>query len=128
MRLLCPSSVIQKVSPLGFGVLQGTSPNANRLEVALRESEEKYRTILHNIEEGYYEVDLTGNLIFFNDSLCKVIGYSKEELMGMNNRQLMTDEMARRVYQIFNEVYRTGITSQSVRLGINQKGRYQEVH
>jgi len=77
-------------------------------EKTLRESEEKYRTILHNIEEGYYEVDLAGNVIFFNDSLCKVIGYSKEELMGMNNRQLMTDEMARRIYQTSNEVYRTG--------------------
>jgi PAS domain S-box-containing protein len=77
--------------------------------VALRESGEKYRTILNNIEEGYYEVDLAGNVIFFNDSLCKVIGYAKEELMGMNNRQLMTDEMARRVYQTFNEVYRTRI-------------------
>jgi PAS domain S-box-containing protein len=78
-------------------------------EKALRESEEKYRTILHNIEEGYYEVDLAGNVVFFNDSLCRLFGYSKEELMGMNNRQLMTDGMARRVYQTFNEVYRTGI-------------------
>jgi PAS domain S-box-containing protein len=78
-------------------------------EKALRESEEKYRTILHNIEEGYYEVDLGGNVIFFNDSLCKLFGYSKEELMGMNNRQFMTENMARRVYQTFNEVYRTGI-------------------
>jgi PAS domain S-box-containing protein len=78
-------------------------------EKALRESEKKYRTILHNIEEGYYEVDLAGNVTFFNDSLCKVFGYSKEELLGMNNRQLMTDEMAQRVYQTFNKVYRTGI-------------------
>jgi PAS domain S-box-containing protein len=78
-------------------------------EKALRESGEKYRTILHNIEEGYYEVDLAGNVIFFNDSLCKLFGYSKEELMGMNNRQLMTEEMAKRVYQTFYEVYRTGI-------------------
>lgn len=78
-------------------------------EKALRESGEKYRTILHNIEEGYYEVDLAGNVIFFNDSLCKLFGYSKKELMGMNNRQLMTEEMAKRVYQTFYEVYRTGI-------------------
>jgi PAS domain S-box-containing protein len=78
-------------------------------EKALQESGEKYRTILHNIEEGYYEVDLAGNVIFFNDSLCGLFGYSKEELMGMNNRQLMTDEMAGRVFQTFNEVYRTGI-------------------
>ncbi len=32
---------------------------------ALRESEEKYRTILESIEEGYFEADLKGNLTIF---------------------------------------------------------------
>lgn len=77
-------------------------------EKALRESEEKYRTILHSLEEGYFEVDLTGNLIFFNDPLCKFSGYSKKELIGMNNRQFMSEETAKKVYQVFSEVYRTG--------------------
>ena len=94
--------------PIGFRGIGRDANERKRVEVALRESGEKYRTILNNIEEGYYEVDLAGNVIFFNDSLCKVIGYSKEKLMGMNNRQLMTEEMAKRVYQTFNEVYRTG--------------------
>src|ERR1035437_787621 len=39
-----------------------------RAEEALREREEKYRTILENIEDGYYEVDLNGNFTFFNAS------------------------------------------------------------
>jgi PAS domain S-box-containing protein len=77
-------------------------------EEALRKSEEKYRTILHSIEEGYYEVNLAGNLTFFTDRLCTFSGYSKEELMGMNNRQFMTEESANKVYQVFSEVYRTG--------------------
>jgi PAS domain-containing protein len=45
----------------------------------LRESEERYRTILESIEEAYFEVDLRGNLTFFNDSLCVVLGYSRDE-------------------------------------------------
>jgi PAS domain S-box-containing protein len=77
-------------------------------EKALRESEEKYRTILHSLEEGYFEVDLAGNLVFFNDPLCRWSGYSREELLGMNNRQFMSEETAKKVYQVFNEVYRTG--------------------
>ena len=77
-------------------------------EEALKESEEKYRTILQSIEEGYYEVDLAGNLTFFNDSLYKQLKYSKEELMGMNNRQFMTAETAKRVYETFNTVLKTG--------------------
>ena len=75
---------------------------------ALRESEEKYRTILGSIEEGYYEVDIAGNFTFFNDSLCRLLGYPEDELMGMNNRQYMDAENARKVYQTFNAIYRTG--------------------
>ncbi len=79
-----------------------------RAEEALRESEEKYRTILENIEHGYYEVDIAGKFTFFNDSLCRIFGYSEDELMGMNFQQLMDDETAKAVYQTFNAVYRTG--------------------
>jgi len=77
-------------------------------EDALRESEEKYRTILHSIEDGYYEVDLGGNFAFFNDALCRILGYSREELLGMNNRAYMKGETAEEVYRTFNKVYRTG--------------------
>ena len=40
---------------------------------ALKASEEKYRTILESIEEGYYEVDLEGYFVFVNDSLSKIL-------------------------------------------------------
>ncbi len=79
-----------------------------KAEEALRESEEKYRTILQSIEEGYYEVDLEGNLTFFNESMCRQLGYSRDELMGMNNREFMSAETAKRVYETFNTVYKTG--------------------
>jgi len=79
-----------------------------RVEEALRESEEKYRTILNSIQEGYYEVDLKGDMLFCNDSLCGIIGYTREELIGMNNRQYMPAEAYKRVYETFLSVYNTG--------------------
>jgi PAS domain S-box-containing protein len=75
---------------------------------ALRASEEKYRTIMANIEDGYYEVDINGNFTFFNESMCKILGYEAEEMVGMNNRQYADEENSRKVYQIYNRVYRTG--------------------
>ncbi len=77
-------------------------------EEKLRESEKKYRTILENMTDGYFEVDLTGNFVFFNDSLCEIIGYARDEMMGMNNRKYMDKENARKVFQTFNKVYTTG--------------------
>lgn len=63
-------------------------------EESLRQSEEKYRSILEHIEEGYYEVDIRGNLTFFNDSFCRIWGYPRKQLMGMNNRDYTGEENA----------------------------------
>jgi len=80
----------------------------NLAQQAQRENEEKYRTILETTEEGYYEIDLAGNFTFFNDPVCALLGYSENELRGMNNRQYTSRETARKVFQAFNKVYRTG--------------------
>ncbi|MBT3259002.1 MAG: PAS domain S-box protein [Deltaproteobacteria bacterium] len=83
------------------------SSERKKAKEALRESEEKYRTILESLEDGYYEVDIAGNITFFNDALCEIFGYSGDELMGMNNRQYTDKEYARKLYQTFNRVYTT---------------------
>jgi PAS domain S-box-containing protein len=79
-----------------------------RAEEALRLNEEKYRSILEEMQEGYFEVDFAGNFTFFNDSLWRYFGYSKEELMGMNNRQYTDKENSKKLFQTFNKVYNTG--------------------
>ena len=80
----------------------------NSSEVALKQSEEKYRTILENIEDGYFEVDIAGNFTFFNDYMCRLIGYSSSAMTGMNNREYMDEENAKKVFQTFNRIYETG--------------------
>lgn len=79
-----------------------------RAENALRQSEARYRDILKNIEDVYYEVDLAGNLTFFNDALCALSGMTREELLGMNNREYTDEETARKIFKVFNQVYTTG--------------------
>ncbi|OGN92917.1 MAG: hypothetical protein A2Z75_07370 [Chloroflexi bacterium RBG_13_50_10] len=79
-----------------------------RAEDALRQSEERYRTILKEIADSYFEVDLAGNLTFVNDATCHNLRYSREELLGMNYRDFTAKEDIEHVYQAFNEVYRTG--------------------
>jgi len=81
----------------------------NKTKEELHESEEKYRNILENIEEGYYELDLAGSFTFFNTAVSRILGYSVEELKGMNNRQYMDRDNAKKAFLDYNEVYRTGI-------------------
>ncbi|MCP4760744.1 MAG: PAS domain S-box protein, partial [archaeon] len=78
------------------------------------EAEKKYRGILENIDDGYYEVDLNGNLIFFNDALCLIFGYSREKLMGMNYRQYCDKQNRKIIFQNFNTLYLEDKTSGNV--------------
>jgi diguanylate cyclase (GGDEF)-like protein/PAS domain S-box-containing protein len=78
-------------------------------EEALKASEERYRSILENIEDGYYEIDLKGRLTFFNESCRKIFGYTHKELKGMKHRQFMDKDTAGKLIKLGRQVYRTGL-------------------
>ncbi|MFW9900208.1 MAG: PAS domain S-box protein [Candidatus Thorarchaeota archaeon] len=71
-------------------------------------SKNKFIQIIEGIKEGYFEVDLKGNFTFFNDSVCKLIGYSQEELLGLNYKYIADEENRKKVFNGFNSVYITG--------------------
>ena len=77
-------------------------------EEALRESEERYRTILNTIVDGYYEIDFDGNVTFCNDAMLRILGYEPDELPNLTNQAYMTPDYARRVESVFRQVYETG--------------------
>lgn len=79
-----------------------------RAETELRKSEEKYRNILETIADGYHEVNLKGVFTLINDSLCEMMGTSREELLGKSYLELMDAENAKMVFDRYNQVYVTG--------------------
>lgn len=79
-----------------------------RVKEELKASGEKYKTILESIDEAYLELDLAGNLVFFNKAALQMLGYSQEEMLGMNYRRYVAPEAVKRIFQIFNNIYRTG--------------------
>ena len=88
--------------------VQFTINNRKRAEQALRESEEKYRTILESIEEGYYEVDREGRFTFVNDSTSRILGQPKAEMLQMNIRQFLVDENDRTLSDTFAQCRLSG--------------------
>jgi PAS domain S-box-containing protein len=55
-----------------------------RMEEALREGEEKYKSIFENVHDMIIFVDTRGNLIDANSRVEAVIGYKREDLVGRN--------------------------------------------
>ncbi|MCF6249329.1 MAG: PAS domain S-box protein [Desulfobacula sp.] len=78
---------------------------------ALKKSEEKYRSILENIEDVYFELDLKGKFQFFNNPLLDLLGYTREELLGMNYKSYTNKQDAKNLFEAFSKVFQTGQTS-----------------
>jgi diguanylate cyclase (GGDEF)-like protein/PAS domain S-box-containing protein len=92
-------------------------------EDALRQSEERSRTIIDTIADAYYETDLAGNLLMFNDAFLKLLGYTKEEMQGINYRQYGDKKNADIAFRVFHQVFKTGIPVNKMEWEIHTKKR-----
>ena len=91
------------------------------MELIVKESKEKYQSIIETIHEGYYEVDLRGHLTFASDALCKFIGYSQDELLGQSYK-IITDKKVRKlVFKTFNKVFNTEIQQNLFQFQVKRK-------
>ena len=74
----------------------------------LKQAEEKYRNIMEQMYDSYYEMDLAGKFTFVNDSVCRNLGYSRGELIGNNYRLTVPEDDIKTLLLAFNAVFRTG--------------------
>ncbi len=114
--------------PIAFRGIVRDVTDRKLAEEALRQSEEKYRNILENIQEGYFELDLDGNYTFVNEANCRYLGYTKEELVGMNFRQHMDEENAKKLYQPYRELYLTGKPIETLEVESIRKNRTKVIY
>ncbi|MCD4772710.1 MAG: PAS domain S-box protein, partial [Bacteroidales bacterium] len=68
-------------------------------ESALQESEEKYRTLVETIEEGIGNVDENETFTFVNQAAADICGYSKDEMIGKNLKELTSLEMFQKILE-----------------------------
>ena len=56
---------------------------------ALLESESKYRMLVEQASDGIFILDEEGQLVDVNSRACEMLGYRREELMGLNVKELV---------------------------------------
>ncbi len=81
--------------------------DATRIVVS-NENEKHYLQILDRMQESYFETDLAGNFIFFNERLLKALNYTAAEFRGMNFRKILAPEHIRKTYKTFRNLFLTG--------------------
>ena len=62
------------------------------LELQLKTSEEKYRTIVETAREGIFILDYKARITFANKCLAHMLGYNPEEFLGRTLCSLMDEE------------------------------------
>ncbi len=64
-----------------------------KAQKALKESEEKYRNLVKNAQEGIWALDEYENTIFINQKICEMLGYTRNEMIGKNLHSFIPDSM-----------------------------------
>ena len=59
---------------------------------ALRESEMLFRSVVENAPTGIFIVDENYQFVYGNDELSRILGYTPEEIIGMDFRQVLDEE------------------------------------
>ncbi len=95
-------------NPIGLRGIARDTTERKRLEEQLRQSEEKYRTILEEMEEWYFETDPAGIILFCNDIFANGIGYSHDELVSANFRDFIKREDIGTIDNMLHQVNKTG--------------------
>ncbi len=74
-----------------------------KMEIALKKSEEKYRTIIETSNDGVISIDEKGKIVFINESAEKMFGYNNGELVGKPLTLLMPKGYRRKHIEILKK-------------------------
>jgi PAS domain S-box-containing protein len=106
-----------------IGALAGVQNITERKEAeeALERSESKYRALVESSPDGVLSVGDDGHILDCNESICQLLGYTKEEIIGTSFRDLLSKAAAedllsyraqlahsRQVEQEFEMTHRSG--------------------
>jgi len=69
---------------------------------------QRYRVFIEDVADGFYETNLNGDFVFFNESFCRIFEFSCDEMQNRNYRDFMNSQNAEIAFEHFNKIYRTG--------------------
>jgi PAS domain S-box-containing protein len=98
------------------------------LNESLAVSEDKYRTIVDSLDDGYFEVDETGMFKFLNASMERILAMDSEQVVGKKVDEILTEQSATRLFMLIGRVQHYRIHIRGERLDVKTaNGRHRVV-
>jgi len=91
-------------NPTGFVAIAQDFTERKRAEEALKESEKRFGDIALSSADWIWEVDANGKYVFTSGRVKQILGYSPGELIGKTPFELMPEEEAKNIGQIFGQI------------------------
>ena len=79
-----------------------------KTEEALRESQEKFRSLVETTSDWIWEVDQNGSYTYVSQRVKDLLGYAPEEVLGKTPFDLMPFDEAERVSVLFHDIVDSG--------------------
>jgi PAS domain S-box-containing protein len=98
------------------GILFRDITERKKAEDALRRSEEKYRVYVENSPVAFFVINTEQKYIQVNDRACKLLGYSRKELLGITIFDIVFDEDIQLTHEQYSELQETGKSIREFRL------------
>jgi PAS domain S-box-containing protein len=121
------ATVIRNTNRDLIGVLETLEDISERkiAEIALQQSEEKYRSVFNNFIDLYYQTDMKGIITNVSPSCFVLSGWKPEELIGRQVLELYPDPEQRKV--LLEKLLREGAVSDHEITLLNRDGRHLSV-
>jgi phosphoserine phosphatase RsbU/P len=78
---------------------------SSQAEIALRESEGRYRSLVDNLKEVIFQTDLEGNLSFLNPAWFEVTGFAQEAFIGKPFLDFIPSENREKLWRQFQHIF-----------------------
>ncbi len=82
-----------------------------KAEKEIQEQREAMSAILRTAPDGYILTDMNGQFIEVNDAYCRMVGYSKEELLGSSTASMEADEPESSIHERGHQLMQQGINT-----------------
>jgi len=77
--------------------------------------------LLESLGYGYFELDLSGHLIYGNKTFFSALGYAKDELLGKHFRRYVDRRQVSLMFNIFSTIHKTGFVEKKLPLDFIHK-------